>query len=51
MKATTNNELEMQLKTLRSNIGKSWIGDDHINDKIQDIEQELNRRELQTKTT
>ena len=40
----TNEQLKKQLETLKSNIGKSWIGDDHIKAKIQDIEQELERR-------
>lgn len=37
-------ELISQVKTLKSNLGKSWIGDDHIIDKIKDIEGEIERR-------
>lgn len=50
MDKLTNKDLKKQLESLRANIGKSWVGDDHIYDKIDDIEQELNRRELKTKT-
>ena len=49
MNNPTNEELQNQLKRLNESIGKSWIGDDHITAKIQDIEQELNRRELTNK--
>lgn len=49
MNKPTNEQLENQLENLKASIGKSWIGDDHINAKIEDVKNELERRKLTNK--
>jgi hypothetical protein len=51
MKAQKTSYLQQQLETLVDNLGKSWIGDDHIKSKIRDIKNEIERRELREAKT